>query len=140
LYEKYCLPFYNKLAKKLEGTGKPYVVHFDGRLKPLREMIAKSPFNCIDSFSYPEIGNDITFAEGRQAWPDKVILPNFPSSLCVESKETICAYLEAKLAEAGKNKAYMLQISEDIPHEQWQRVIPIIVDFMNANAKTGAVL
>lgn len=132
-YEKYCLPFYKSFAKKIEGTNKPYVVHLDGRMKPLLWLIAESPFNCVDSFSYPEMGNDVTFAQARQAWPDKVILPNFPSSLCTESRERIISFLEEKLKEAGTEKPYMLQISEDIPVEHWKRVALIIVDFMNQN-------
>jgi len=136
LFTKYCKPFYEKFARKLKNTGKPYVVHLDGRLKALTDLISNSPFDCIESFSFPEMGNDITFVEAREAWPDKVILPNFPSSLCDETEEKIVSYLKARLQEAGLNKAYMIQVSEDIPHKEWKRVLPIIVKLMNENSKT----
>jgi uroporphyrinogen-III decarboxylase len=139
-FGKYCMPFYKEFAKKIEGTGKVYVVHLDGRLKSLLELIAECPFDCIESFSYPEVGNDITFGQGRETWPGKVILPNFPSPLCEESEEKIVAFLERAIEEAGNDKAYMLQISEDIPHEQWKRTLPIIVKFMNDRGKTKSAI
>lgn len=135
-FKKYCMPFYEKFAKKLESTEKPYVVHLDGRLKSLLDLIAECPFDAVESFSYPEMGNDITLYQAREAWPNKVILPNFPASLCQESEKKIIGSLRKMIEEAGKDKPYMLQISEDIPHEQWKRILPIVVQFMNSYGKT----
>ena len=136
-FKKYCMPFYEKLSKKLKGTGKPYLVHLDGRLKSLIELITDCSFNCIESFSYPEIGNDITLSEARKTWPDKVIIPNFPSSLCQKTDREIIAFMVEKIHEAGTKKPFMIQISEDIPHGQWRRILPLLCKFMNENARTG---
>ena len=133
LYEKYCLPSYEKLTKFFDRKEKPFVVHTDGRMKPLLDMIAQSPFDACESFSYPEMGNDVTFAQARQAWPGKVILPNWPASLCYESRETIDAFLAQKLEEAGLEKPYMIQFSEDVPMEHFSKTSRAILDFMNKN-------
>jgi len=127
-FKKYCMGYYEKLGQVSKQAGKPYVVHLDGRLKSLGELIKDCPFDCIESFSYPEVGNDLSFSEARALWPDKVIIPNFPSSLCSESDDKIKSYLKEKMAEAGFDKPYMMQISEDIPHGQWQRVIPLLIE------------
>ncbi len=37
-----------------------------------------------------------------------------------------------ELAEADPEKPLMLQISEDIPHEQWQRVVPLLCRILAA--------
>ena len=116
--------------------GRCVLDHLDGRLKSLAELIGESEFDVVESFSYPEIGGDITLAEARRAWPSKVILPNFPSSLCHKSDEEINAFLNKMLAEAGTDKPFMLQISEDIPHEQWQRVLPVLCQFMSDHGQT----
>ena len=136
-FKKYCMPFYERLSKKLKGTGKPYLVHLDGRLKSLIGLITDCPFNCIESFSYPEVGNDLTLSEAIKTWTDKVIIPNFPSSLCQKTDSEIIAYMAEKINEAGTKKTFMIQISEDIPPGQWRRILPLLCKCMNENTRTG---
>ncbi|MBN2376408.1 MAG: hypothetical protein JXD22_08405 [Sedimentisphaerales bacterium] len=134
LFEKYCLPLYNKITTCFDRKEKPFVVHTDGRMKPLLDLIAKSPFDACESFSYPEMGNDVTFTQAQQTWPGKVILPNWPASLCYESRKTIDAFLALKLEEVGLDKPYMIQFSEDVPMEHFSKTARAILDFMNENA------
>jgi len=128
-FAKYCRPFYEKHGSRFRQVGKRYVIHMDGKLKAIKELIAKSPFDVVESMSLPIIGGDMTFAEAREAWPNKVILPNFPASLCTETKETIETFLGRLLEEVATETAFMLQISEDIPADQWKRVLPILCSF-----------
>lgn len=130
-FKKYCMPFYEKLSKILKQTSKAYLVHLDGRLKSLAGLISECPFNCIESFSYPDMGNDISFLEAAKAWPDKVIIPNFPSSFCQKNDSEIRAWMTEKLNEVGEHKAFMIQISEDIPHGQWERILPLLCECIN---------
>jgi hypothetical protein len=136
-FNKYCMPFYEKLSKKLKGTGKPYLVHFDGRLKPLTELITVCPFSCIESFSYPEMGNDLALSEALRRWTDKVIIPNFPSSLCLKTDSDIVAYMKEKISEFSTKKSFMIQISEDIPPGQWRRILPLLCKCMNEYTRPG---
>ena len=136
-FRKYCMPFYERYGKRLEDLGKPYLVHMDGRLAPLKDLIARCPFDAVESMSFPDVGGDLSFSEARSAWPDKVILPNFPAPLCYKDDPEIEAYLDRLLAEVGTRTAFMLQVSEDIPATEWQRVLHILCRFMRDRGNTG---
>ena len=124
-FEKFCMPFYNKRGKILRQVGKPYVFHLDGKIKAIKDHLNHTDFDVIESMSLPQIGGDYTFNEARNAFPGKAILPNFPSNLCCESDETIEQYLRKFKAEV-QDAPCMLQISEDIPKEQTQRILTLI--------------
>lgn len=134
-FEKYCMPYYKIIGEKCSENKKPYLVHLDGRLKSLAEKIGKSPFNCIESFSYSQMGGDISFNDLRTYCPNKVILPNFPSSLSSENENAIFSFLDKMMSEAGKEKAFMLQISEDIPDEDLNKVVRLLCQYMLHNGK-----
>ena len=40
MFEKHCVPFYNRQARLLHDAGKLLAVHFDGRMRPLKDLIA----------------------------------------------------------------------------------------------------
>ena len=125
-FKRYCLPFYEKRGQRLQEAGIPYVIHMDGRLKALKSLIAQSTFDVVESFSLPLLGNDLPLTDAWAAWPDKVVLPNFPSPICLESDEEIEAFVSGLLAEVGSDRPFMLQVSEDIPTSEWQRVLPVL--------------
>lgn len=134
-FARYSLPFYEKRARQANEAGKPYIIHMDGRLAPLKDLIARCPFDAVESFSFAEVGGDLPLADARSAWPDKVILPNFPSPLAHKDDQEIMAYLDRLLTEAGTNDPLMLQVSEDIPMDQWQRVMSVLSRFMYARGE-----
>jgi len=137
LFQKYCLPYYLKHGSKLHEGDKVYLVHMDGRLKAIRELVAQSPIDCIESFSFPEIGGDLSFPDALAAWPDKTILPNFPSPLAGESEETIADFVNRTLEEAGACRTFMIQISEDIPPGSWRRLLPILCQRLSGKANSS---
>ncbi|MDR1370095.1 MAG: hypothetical protein LBJ72_08250, partial [Dysgonamonadaceae bacterium] len=122
IFSKYHLPFYEKIGTKCREAGKVYLVHIDGKTKALHTLIEKAPIDVIESFTLPLMGSDMTIEEALQAWPDKVICPNFPSSLCLESKDMILGYMKRISASFG-NKPYMIQISEDIDDTKYNHVL-----------------
>ncbi|MBN1131931.1 MAG: hypothetical protein JXR52_09690 [Bacteroidales bacterium] len=128
MFEKYSLPFYIKHGAECKKAGKPYIVHIDGRTAGIKELIARSPFNVIESFSFSEMAGDVSIEEGIRIWPDKVICPNFPATLCYEDEDTILAYLEKRKSEFH-GRPFMIQISEDIPIEKYLHLLPIITKF-----------
>jgi len=139
-FRKYCVPFYQRRGRQLREAGIPYVVHMDGRLNALKSLIAVSEFDAVESFSLPMIGNDMTLAEAWQAWPDKVILPNFPSPLCLENDRKIEIFLQELFDQVGNDRPFMLQVSEDLPASEWQRVLPVLcraVEQKNKATKWG---
>lgn len=128
MYEKYVLPFYKKHGEECKKAGKPYLVHIDGRTAGIKELIAQSPFSVVESFSFSEMAGDVSIKEALNIWPDKVLCPNFPSTLCNEDEKTILAYLEKRKSEFN-GKPFMIQISEDIPLDKYLHLLPIITKF-----------
>ena len=123
-YRRYCLPFYAKHGRQLREAGKRYIIHMDGRLGPLAPAIADATFDVVESFSLRGMGGDMSLSEAMAAWPDKLIVPNFPGALCHQSDQQIETTLDRLLAEAGQTP-WMMEISEDIPPGQWRRVAPL---------------
>jgi uroporphyrinogen-III decarboxylase len=134
-FGRYCVPFYQKHGAECRQAGKPYLVHMDGRVRALREMIAGCAIDAVESLSSPDIGGDLSFAEARAAWPGKLVLPNFPASRCYGSKTEIEQLLDELVAAAGQGFPFMLQFSEDIPHSEWQRVVPLVCAHMNSRSR-----
>ena len=125
-FRKYCLPIYEKFAHLAHQAGKSYYIHMDGALRPLKDLIAQSHFDGIESFSLPELGGGFTLPEAQAVWPGKVIIPNFPSPLCLQRDDTIEKYLENLKAETGIDNPWMIEISEDLPSNEWKRILPIL--------------
>jgi hypothetical protein len=128
MFQKYCLPYYEKHGAECRQAGKPYYVHMDGRTRGLKDLIAQAPIDGVESFSLPIIGGDLPYAEALNAWPGKVVLPNFPSSLCLEGDDVILHFIDELLNQAPAGEPFMLQVSEDIPADEWQRVVPLLAE------------
>ncbi len=54
-FEKFCLPYYQKHSKQAKSVGKPYLIHMDGKIKALTNLINQSGFDAIESVSIPEM-------------------------------------------------------------------------------------
>lgn len=53
LFEKYCLPYYNKYTEILHEKGKIVISHMDGWLKVLKDLIAETRLDAIEAFTPP---------------------------------------------------------------------------------------
>jgi hypothetical protein len=114
LFERYCMPFYEKVAEIFHQHDKILMVHCDGKLKCLRELIAKSKMDVIEAFTPPPIG-DISIEEAMSAWKGKILWANFPatSTLGVQldrvEEETMNI-----LKSASPGDGFALGVTEDI--------------------------
>jgi hypothetical protein len=114
LFEKYCLPFYDEVTAILHKKDKIVMNHLDGKLKYLRDLIAKTKLDVIEAFTPPPIG-DLPLEEARRAWKGKTIWANFPATVYLETglegveKETI-----NMLKSATPGDSFLLGITEDI--------------------------
>lgn len=129
-FEKYLAPFYDKFGRRCEEAGKVYAVHMDGKLNGLKELISKIRIHVIESFSLAEVGGNLPIAEIEKFFPDKVVCPNFPSSISGKGKDDIKAYLRNVFLEFGDNKPFMIQISEDIPADDYEHVFQTLCEFV----------
>ncbi len=129
LFKEFVLPFYQEASERVRNAGKVYVVHMDGRMKSLCNMIAESGVPVIESFSLPDVGGDISLEEAYAVWPSKVILPNFPASWCEKNDDAIRLALAEMLAAVPKTANVIIQISEDLTPNQFYRVGRLLTEF-----------
>lgn len=122
LFQKWCLPYYKRVASWAKEAGKPILVHCDGKVRSLVPYLNESGMSAIESLSYPEISGDLTPLQAREAFPGMRILPNFPSNRSYDSAENIEKWvLEQRACLDGV--PWMLQLSEDLPASESDKVI-----------------
>ena len=127
-FEKYCLPFYQKHGKRCRDAGKVYAVHMDGRINGIKHLVAQCPIDVIESFSLADMSGDVSIADAKSLWPDKVLCPNLPASWCDKTPEFIREHLTA-LKNEFHPSPFMIQISEDIPLHSYSDVITVLAEF-----------
>lgn len=130
VFEKYCLPFYNKVAKLLHDKDKFLAVHMDGKLRALKDLIKQTDIDVIESFTLPETGGDLPIEEASAVWEDKSIMANIPAFLCYQSEEEVRDYLRTLLTKVSPRKNFMLELSENLPHPFWKKTLPLVAEIM----------
>ena len=76
LFQEYFMPEYEKIAKVLHEHGKLMLVHMDGRVNVLKDLIAKTPIDIVEALHPPPMG-DLPIGEALSLWKDKVIWTGF---------------------------------------------------------------
>ena len=118
-FEKYYVPHYNEAAEVLHAKGKLVGCHFDANCRALAKAIAGTKLDYIEAFT-PAPDTDMTVAEAREAWPEKVLWINFPSSVHLNSLAEIKQTTEDMLNEIDASHRFIIGITEDIPEERWR--------------------
>lgn len=112
LYEKYCLPVYERQSEVFHPAGKLIAVHMDGRLRQLKDLIAKTPIDIVEAF-HPEPMGDLSLAESLQAWPDKSFWIGFPSSIYELGPDSVRAFALDLLKQAGDGSRVAITMSTE---------------------------
>ena len=113
-FKDYSLKFYNEVADIFHKHDKIYVVHMDGELKCLADLIAETRIDAIESFTPPPVG-DLTIKEAKEKWKDKVIWSNFPEPVCLQGQREVKKTTQKMLKEAAPGNNFILGISEGFP-------------------------
>ena len=125
-FKKYYVPHYEEAAEILHKKGKVLGCHFDADTKAYKDIIADTSLDIIEAFT-PAPDTDMTMKEAREAWPDKIIWINFPSSLHLASRERIMAATE-EIIESGGPEQLIIGITDDVPEFRWQESYTAIMD------------
>ncbi|MBN1565215.1 MAG: hypothetical protein JXA10_15325 [Anaerolineae bacterium] len=129
-YAEFLLPVYEETMELFHDAGKVVGVHYDGKLASVKDLVARAPFDMIESLTPPPEG-DMSLAEARAAWPDKLFWAHINLS-CYELppeqlKEEIWRRIEAG-APDGRRLAF--EVSEDQP-PCWRESMPVILAALN---------
>ena len=125
-FEEHLLPLYRRRVESAESAGKRYLVHMDGKLSPLATLIAASGIHAVESFTLPDMGGDLSLAQARSLFPRTVPHPSVPSNWFVLSDGEL-ADRARTLGEELRGSASMLQVSEDIPPAELDRILEFVI-------------
>ena len=102
----------------------------DGNNRPWADLVAQSGLDYVEAFT-PAPDTDMTLAEALDAWPDKVLWINFPSSLHLASVERI-KQAAREFVELGRQTGrVIIGITEDMPPDRWQQNLLAISEVIN---------
>lgn len=126
-YREYCIPFYEIHNKALEGTGKILGAHMDGRFGHLKKEIGESCLKIIESITVPPVG-DVSLAEAKSLWPDKILFVNCPPHVNNAAPEKVRDEYIAILEEWGGKRGLLIEHSEDIPLDKVEMNLSAALD------------
>lgn len=119
-FRTYYLPHYHEAAEIMHRHGKLIGCHFDGQCGAIKEAIAETPLDYIEAFT-PKPDTNMPLGEAREAWPDKVLWINFPSSLHLRSDAEVEAATVDLVGELGSDTdGLVMGITEDVPEDRWR--------------------
>jgi hypothetical protein len=126
-YERFHVPVYEECFPTLKQAGKIVGVHYDGKLASCKEAVADAPFELIESLTPPPEG-DMTLAEARAAWPDKLFWSNINVG-CYElpPAELKRLVLERVRQAAPDGRRLAFEVSEHLP-KNWRESIPVVLE------------
>ena len=133
-FAKYVVPCYNELADHLHENGKIIGCHLDANNAEWADIVAASKLDVIEAFTPPPDCN-LSVADARRLWPDKVLSLNFPSSLHLESPARIREATLEILRQSGDGRRLIMGITEDIPEDSWEKSLETIADTLNEFGK-----
>jgi hypothetical protein len=125
LFQDHYLPYMNRFADLAHEEGKLSGSHLDAKFSFMKEMIAEARFDVVEAFTPAPMG-DMSVAEARQAWPDKVLWINFTSSVHIQSPEAIRQETLKILKEAAPGDRFLVGITEDVPENAWRTSFGVI--------------
>jgi uroporphyrinogen-III decarboxylase len=124
-FQEFYLPCLNEFADVVHSRGKLSGCHLDAPMASLVGAVAGSKIDVVEAFT-PVPTCDVTVAEARQVWPDKVLWLNFPSSVHLESPGRIREETLRILREAAPGRSFLIGITEDIPEDRWRNSLTTI--------------
>ena len=134
VFEEYYVPLYDEAAEVMHHHGKLIGCHFDADTRLIAEAIARTALDYIEAFT-PAPDTDMTLAEARAAWPDKVLWLNFPSSVHLRPDAEVEATTVALLEELESPQGVIMGITEDVPEHRWRDSCRAIMDGLERHAR-----
>lgn len=126
-YGRWLMPVYQECFPALRRAGKIVGCHYDGRTASCRELIARAPFDLVESLTEPPEG-DQPLAEARAAWPDKLFWCNIRvGDYQLPPKALRRKVLEMVEQAAPDGRRLAFEVSEYLP-ANWKESMPVVLD------------
>jgi hypothetical protein len=132
-FRDYYMDHYNEAAEVMHKHGKLIGTHLDADCGPIADLVAETALDYVEAFT-PSPGTDMTLAQARAAWPDKVLWINYPSSVHLADDETVAKTAFDLVEENGSAEGLLMGITEDIPEHRWRDSCRAIMDGLDLHA------
>lgn len=133
VFEEYYVPNYNEAAEELHKGGVLIGCHLDSSNSHIASAIASTDLDYIEAFT-PAPDTDMTLREAREAWPDKVLWLNYPSSWHLHPDEKIVEKTVGLVNELDSVDGLIVGITETIPEHRWRGSCAAIMDGLDRHA------
>lgn len=134
-FKEYYILFYNEMADILHKKGKLYAVHMDGTLASLADLIKDTKIDIIEGFTSSPMG-DISVAEARKIWGNKIIWTNFPGTLLATADfDTIEKYTIDMLKSVAPGDNFLMGCTENFPMERWDMAFGAVISAIEKAGK-----
>lgn len=129
-YKQYILPVYEETFGMLHQAGKVVGCHYDGQIGVVKDLVAGSPIDLIESLTPPPEG-DMTLAQARAIWPDKLFWSNINLGCYELSADELKREMWQRVQDgAPDGRRLAFEVSEDRP-ARWRESMPVILAALN---------
>ncbi len=116
VYQEYIQPLYRE-ARRIVPSDMPIVVHGDGEMRQLLDLLADSDIDCVEALT-PKPMTTIDLADLRRRWADKVTLWGGIASvvLCPPfTQEAFEAHMDTLFASVAPGDRFILGFGDNVP-------------------------
>ena len=130
----YVLPHWEETTSILHSGGKLVGCHLDANNKLWAKEVGDSKLDWIEAFT-PAPDTDMTVAEARKMWKNKVLFINFPSSVHLQKADVIAETTKQILKESAPGNKLIIGIAENVPENRWRESFYTILKTINKFGK-----
>jgi hypothetical protein len=100
------------MGKALHEHGKLMLVHMDGSLNVLKDLIPKTPIDIVEAVHPPPMG-DLAIGEALSHWKDQVVWMGFPAAIYALGPEATKKYTLDLLREVVPGDRLVIEMSTE---------------------------
>jgi hypothetical protein len=133
-FKQLLLPVYEECFPILRQAGKIVGTHYDGQLASCKDLIASAPIDLIESLTPPPEG-DLTLAEARAVWPDKLFWSNINVACYELPPKELKAEVLRRVDDGAVNGCKLaFEVSEQYP-DNWKESLPVVLEALEETRK-----
>jgi hypothetical protein len=123
-FREFCMPYIEGACQIFHEKGKLAGIHLDGDHRLLAPVIADTTLDFVESHTPPP-DCDFPVAEAREAWPDKVLIVNFLSSLHRLGPAQVVEEARRILREGSRRDGFIFGLIENVSEDAAETMAPL---------------